>query len=108
MDNSERVRFINTLLQRGVRRHVGNGTASAVLSCRLQTTEAVSASSSASINPAEAGVNEEGSSVTKKTSVKCSSQDRLSRIGGLFPVTQRRRRRAGGMRPHTGGRNPLL
>jgi hypothetical protein len=41
MNNSERVRFINTPLQRGVRRHAKNGTASAVLSYRAQTAEAV-------------------------------------------------------------------
>ena len=41
MNNSERVRFINTPLQRGVRRHGVNGTASALLSSRVQTAEAV-------------------------------------------------------------------
>src|SRR6266508_6230782 len=42
MENSERVRFINTLFQQGVRRHARNGTVSAVLSYRVQTAEAVS------------------------------------------------------------------
>src|SRR6266571_1327742 len=41
MNNSQRVRFINTPLQRGVRRHAGNGIASAGLSYRVQTAEAV-------------------------------------------------------------------
>src|SRR5437764_1046575 len=65
MDYSKRVRFINNLLQRGVRRYAENGTASAVLSYRVQTAEAVRVSSSASFTPLTQGVNEKGSSVTK-------------------------------------------
>ena len=43
-------------LQRGVRCHGGNGTASAVLSYHVETADSVSASSSASNTPLKQGV----------------------------------------------------
>jgi len=69
MDYSKRMRFINTPLQRDVRRYPRNGTASAVLSYCVQTAEAVSASSSASTTPLKRGVNEKASSVTRNICV---------------------------------------
>jgi formylglycine-generating enzyme required for sulfatase activity len=69
MNNSERVHLINTLLERSVRRYASSETASVVSSSRVQTAEAVSASSFASITPLKQGVNEKGWSATKNICV---------------------------------------
>src|SRR5258708_203512 len=69
MNNSERVRFVNTLLRRAAWRWARGGTASAVLSYGGQTAEGVRVSSSASITPLKQGVNEKGSSLTKNICV---------------------------------------